>query len=218
MPSLKKDALFRDMVRIAVDSETIKRWNELWKPLIQEHGKNAEAAVEEIYEEKDGKYKDIWTAYRVEDLTNTARQPIGKAISIAKTVPVDEPPSEDPLAQRFERERLARFFNVDADKFMEVLGMEPEVGVIAKKLDDNQREQIRKILAEADSPGAAIERIQDILEKEKLKIAYLDMVKNFDEIEQRISNLPAASAKTARDEMMIKRVIYAYLNDLDRRA
>lgn len=217
MLNLRKNALLRDMVRIAVDSDTARRWNELWKPLIQEHGKNAEAAVEDIYEQKDGKYKELWMTYRVEDLTNTSRQPIGKAISIAKAAPEDKPPSEDYLADKFERERLAGFFNVDADKFIEILRLNPEIKEIMKGLNKEQLENIREILADADSAGAAIERIQDILEKEKLKNIYLDMVRNFEDIEKKMAKLPAPAAKMAQDEQVIKRIIFAYLNDLDRR-
>lgn len=215
---IKKNAFFRDMVRVAA-MEQIERfskaWNELWKPLIAKFKNNVEAAVEEVL--KTPQFMKLLGRVvpmeRISDWLKAAEIPQDSTyrdIIQEERIKADRPeiPREASL-NKISRSNQNIFYqlfkNQDASIYESVIK------------DKKVKAQTDDIL-NSDTPfNAKVTEIYNVVNRYILKEYYLWLQRNFQFIEDNVQRGMPLSMSHLKEACTINKVIIGYLNSLDQR-
>jgi hypothetical protein len=207
---IKKDAFFRDVVRTRLAFE--KDWKALYfnelQPAYTQAGGNPERAVQLVVSEP-AKYpilnsppllkEDLAEIVRLaESLSSHAQPPAGSIEDILREQRAKQPA----ISRQADSQANGSF----AEKFFMVLKTKQKT--IDSILTAFDRSAISKII-ETASHSELVEKLADIFKKAWIR-SYFD---NFDRIKSRIEALPI---KVASKNASVYRVVFAYLDSLDR--
>jgi len=206
---IKKDAFFRDVVRTRLAFE--KDWKTLYfnelQPAYTQAGGNPDRAVQLVVSEP--------AKFPMLNSSPIIKEDIEQIVRMAETLSSHAPAGgsiEDILREQRAKQppvdRTANFQDTGsfAEKFFMVLRTKQKT--IDSILSAFDRSAISKIL-ETATHSEIIEKLYDIFKKAWIRSYF----QNFDRIKSRMEALPV---KVASNNALVYRVVFAYLDTLDR--